>query len=507
MSASFRFLRGVSSAWISIIVVAATQIVQIRMARHQLPEAEFALFGVLSNLVAAFLIAEVGVRAAFARLLIEARHEGGEVYKRFWASAALVFKAQGAVITIITLACAPFIDTWFRIPEAQLPTVRSVFLLLGVTSALGYAFGHHSVSLLATQHFVLPNILTSIAGILGLVIFAIGMRAGCGLYSFPLSLAPHLIAACLAFPFITRRRNIAPTTSVANVAWNDIRRIFVLGFDLFWIALYNLILGHTLLLYGGMILSAAQIAILTVNLKLVQFALQVAQRLPGTAEPILAQMVTVQDLARFRAAWFLSAKSALGATLLGTGILYLWAGFAIHYWTSDADIMQHWALLLVCLLPFRYILHTVCVLGCTLFKAASRMRLHLVWELILYTVLAFPLGHKFGVGGLLAASLISLAGGSLVPGIRLIQQMGQFPPGSIPRAVLKTIVPTLTSLLVVVAWFPQPEQMTLAIRCAVTAGWTLLTALLLWFIALDSAERRALDAKLGAFRRKSPPAV
>ncbi len=134
------------------------------------------------------------------------------------------------------------------------------------------------------------------------------------------------------------------------------------------------------------------------------------------------------------------------------------------------------------------------------------MRLPLVWELILYTVLAFPLGHKFGVGGLLAASLISLAGGSLAPGVRLIQQMGKFPPGSIPRAVLKTIVPTLTSLLVVVASFPQPEQMTLAIRCAVTAGWTLLTALLLWFVALDSSERRALEAKFDASRRKSPPA-
>jgi Na+-driven multidrug efflux pump len=374
-------------------------------------------------------------------------------------------------------------------------------------SALGYAFGHHPVSLLATQHFVLPNIIASIVGILGLVIFAIGMNAGCGLYSFPLSLAPHLIAACFAFPMITRRKNIAPITSMADVTRTDISRIFVLGFDLFWIALYNLILGHTLLLYGGMILATPQLAILSVNLKLVQFALQVAQRLPGTAEPILAQMVTAQDFARFRAAWLLSAKTALGVTLVGTGILYLWAGFAVHYWTSDADIMRHWALLLVCLLPFRYILHTVCVLGCTLFKAANRMRFPLVWELILYTALSFPLGHKLGVGGLLAASMISLVGGSLVPGIRLIQKMGHFSPAVIPIAVLKTVLPTLTLLLFLGATFPQPEGVSFASRCAITAGWTLLAGLLLWFIALDSTERLAIEAKLGAFRRKRPPAL
>lgn len=498
MSEGSRFLRGVSSGWLSLVIIGATQVVQIRMARLQLPEAEFALFGVLSNLVASFLIAEIGVRAAFARLLIEARCKGGDVYRRFWASSALVFRAQGVMIAVITLVCAPFIDTWFRIPEAQLPTIRLVFLLLGGASALGYAFGHHPVSLLATQHFVLPNILTSIVGVIGFFVFAIGMRAGLGLYAFPLSLAPHLIAACFAFPFITRSRKIAPKVTMADVAWDDIRRIFVLGFDLFWVALYNLILGHTLLLYGGMILTTTQIAVLSVNLKLVQFALQIAQRIPGTAEPILAQMVTVQDITRFRSAWFLSAKCALGATLIGTGIMYLWAGFSIHYWTSDADVMQHWALLLVCLVPFRYILHTVCVLGCTLFKAANRMRFFLLWELIIYTVLAFPIGQKFGVEGLLSVSFISLFAGSFAPGVRLIQRMGNFPPLEIPIALTKTILPLLVLLVAVVASIPNPEQLALPMRSLVSGGWILSSILFLWFIALDPTERNSLAAKLAA---------
>lgn len=505
MSASVRFLRGVSSSWVSIVVVALTQVVQIRIARHHLPEAEFALFGVLSNLVAAFFIAEIGVRAAFSRLLIEARHEGGESYRRFWASAALVFRSQGALIACLTLACSPFIDNWFRIPESQLPEVRAVFLLLGGASAVGYAFGHHSVSLLATQHFVLPNILSSAAGILGLFAFAFAMKSGCGLYSFPLSLVPHLLVTCIVLPCVTRGRNIAPNATKADVSWSEIRRIFALGFDLFWVALYNLILGHTLLLYGGMILTTAQIAILAVNLKLVQFALQVAQRMPGTAEPILAQMVTVQDFTRFQPAWLLSAKGALGATLLGTGILYLWAGFAVKHWTSDADMMSHWSLLLICLLPFRYILHTVCALGCTLFKAANRMRIPLAWELLLYTALAFPLGHAFGVGGLLAASLISLAGGSLVPGIRLIQQMGHFPVATIPLAVFRSVVPMLILLLAIVAMFPHPEQLTLPGRSMLTGGWILVAALMLWFLGLDSVERRIIGGKFTAFRGSQSP--
>ena len=495
-------MRGVSSSWASIVIIAVTQIYQVRIARRELSEAEFALFGVLSNLIAAFLIAEVGVRASFSRLLLDARNEGGEAYRRFWASATMVFRVQGLAIGVLALACTPFLGGWFHVADTQLATARAVFLLLGGISALGYAFGHHSVSLLATQHFVVPNFVNILVGVAGFGAFVFGIRNGYGLYSYVFSVVPHLIAACVVFPHLTRRLKIAPAaTGMRDVSRVEIRRIFVLGFDLFWVALYNLILGHTLLLYGGFLLSAAQIAILTVNLKFVQFGLQVAQRIPGTAEPVLAQMVTVQDFARFRPSWLLAAKGALGCTILGTGILYLWAGFAVGHWTSPVDQMSHWPLLMVCLLPLRYIVHTVCVLACTLFKAANQLRFALAWELVLYTALAFPLGRAFGVGGLLAASIFSLLGGSLIPGLRLVQRMGQFPPGVVPRAIARTLLPGFALLFVVAGMVPHPESIALLQRCILTLGWAGAALGLVWFAGLDGAERTCIRGKIALFRR------
>ena len=501
MSASVRLMRGVSSGWASIVIIAVTQIYQVRIARRELSEAEFALFGVLSNLVAAFLIAEVGVRASFSRLLLDARNEGGEAYRRFWASAALVFRVQGLAIGLLALACTPFLGGWFQVAEPQLATARAVFLLLGGISALGYAFGHHSVSLLATQHFVVPNFVNILAGVAGFGAFFLGIRNGYGLYAYVFSVVPHLFAACVVFPLITKRLKIAPAAGLRDVSRGEIRRIFVLGFDLFWVALYNLILGHTLLLYGGFLLSAAEIAILTVNLKFVQFGLQVAQRIPGTAEPVLAQMVTVQDFARFRPSWLLAAKGALGCTILGTGILYLWAGFAVGHWTSPADQMSHWPLLMVCLLPLRYIVHTVCVLACTIFKAANQLRFALAWELVLYTALAFPLGRAFGVGGLLAANIFSLLGGSLIPGLRLVRRLGQFPPGVVPGAIARTLLPGFALLFVVAGLVPHPESIALLQRCILTLGWAGAAVGLVWFAGLDGAERVSIRGKIALFRR------
>lgn len=501
MSASVRFMRGVSSSWAAIVIIAVTQIYQVRIARQELSVAEFALFGILSNLIAAFLIAEVGVRASFSRLLLDARNKGGEAYRRFWASAAMVFRVQGLAIGLLALACTPFLGSWFNVADAHLATARAVFLLLGGISAFGYAFGHHSVSLLATQHFVVPNFVNILAGVAGFGAFVFGIRSGYGLYAYVFSVVPGLFTACVVFPLITKRLKIAPAAGLRDVSRGEIRRIFVLGFDLFWVALYNLVLGHTLLLYGGFLLTAAEIAILTVNLKFVQFALQIAQRIPGTAEPALAQMVTVQDFARFRPSWLLAAKGALGCTILGTGILYLWAGFAVGHWTSPADQMSHWPLLMVCLLPLRYITHTVCVLACTIFKAANQLRIALAWELMLYTALAFPLGRAFGVGGLLAASIFSLLGGSLIPGLRLVRRMGQFPPGVVPAAIARTLLPGFALLFVVAGLVPHPESTELLQRCILTLGWAGAALGLVWFVGLDGAERVSIRGKIALFRR------
>jgi O-antigen/teichoic acid export membrane protein len=333
------------------------------------------------------------------------------------------------------------------------------------------------------------------------VAFVFGIRSGYGLYSYVFSMVPGLFATCIVFPILTKRLKIAPSASRGNVSWLEIRRIFALGFDLFWVALYNLILGHTLLLYGGILLSASDIAILTVNLKFVQFGLQVAQRIPGTAEPVLAQMVTLQDFARFRPNWLLAAKVALGCTILGTGILYLWAGFAVGHWTSPADQMSQWPLLMVCLLPLRYITHTVCVLACTLFKAANELRFALAWELVLYTALAFPLGRAFGVGGLLAASMLSLLGGSLIPGLRLVRRLGQFPPGLVPRAIARTLLPGFVVLFVVAALVPHPESIELFQRYILTLSWTGAALGLIWFAGFDGSERAAIREKSALIRR------
>src|SRR4030095_11914828 len=157
MSAGRGFLRGVSSGWFMMMVTVGVQMVQVRLARGRLADAEFALSNVLSNLVTAFLVAEIGVRAAFSRLMLDAQVQGDAEYRRLWSTSRCVFVGQGAFIAMLGAACVPFVPGWFQTPPELIGTVRAVFGCLCGFTAMQYALGCHQVALFTAQRFVLAN--------------------------------------------------------------------------------------------------------------------------------------------------------------------------------------------------------------------------------------------------------------------------------------------------------------------------------------------------------------
>ncbi len=496
MSSGRRFAHGVSSSWLSLFIIAAIQIWQIRLARTHLPDSEFAMFGVLSSIVSTLLIAEVGVRSAFARLLIDARVSAESEYRQFWSSAVAVFAGQAILIALLCAACIPMISAWFPIPPELLGTARLILAAQGVVTVIGYAFGIHSIALLATQRFVFLNFSAIACAIAGFLLFWIGIKSGAGLWSYIFFGIPGTLFACVLLPLVTRRAGISRIFSIGNVSAPQVRRLFSLGFDLFFVSLYNLVLAHAMLIYAGALLPLAVVSIVTVNLKLVQLATQCLQKIPGTADPMLSQMIATGALARFRPSWLILAKTAMGLTLVGAGVAYLWAGYVISHWTSPADILSGWELLLISLLPLRYIVHIVCVLSTTMFKAINQLRGAMVAELLVYSALAFGLGGRWGLRGLLIANLLSLLFGSLIPGLRLIAKLGGYAPRDLFAAVCRILVPGLLIVFAIPLANSSPESLSLPARCGWTLAWLLAVGGCLWFVGFSHAERVQLLSRL-----------
>lgn len=496
MTSRTRFLRGVSTGWFSLGSIAVIQVWQIHLARTSLPNEEFALFGLISSVVATLLIAELGVRSAFARLLIDAmlRDEGS--YRRFWTSTTVVFAVQGLIILIAALACAPFISNWFQIPESARSIATTIFITQSAITALQYSFGHHGVALLATQRFVTLNLYTTLAWIAGASLFWCGIKAGVGLWSYILFAIPSIVCNCVVFPSITKRAGISRSLSLEAVSRSEIAEIFRLGFDLFFVALYNLAVGNALLLFSGLYLPLALVSVLTVNLKFVQMLTQCLQRIPGTADPILSQMIAAGELSRFRDAWSLVSKVAIGLTAICVGLTYLWAGFAITLWTSKRDVLHGTELLLLSLLPFRYMVQMIYVLSATMFKAANKLRFPMMSELLVYAAVAFIPGKNFGLAGILLANLSSLVFGSLVPGLLLMARLSGTSPQTMIISACRTVFPSVIAAVALARLLPSPEMVSFLERTIWSVGWFSAIGAFVWFCDLTNDQCSRVMAML-----------
>lgn len=500
MSSRSRLLSGVSTAWFSLGTLAILQISQVRLAREYLPNDEFAVFGLISSVIASLMIAEFGIRSAFARLLIDAMNHTESDYRRFWSSTVAVFVTQALIILVAALVCLPFLSVWFSIPPATVEIARRIFLAQAALTSLQYAFAHHSVALMATQRFAFLNLSATVASIIGAIMFWWSIGNGFGLWSYIILSGPGVLLACVVYPIASGKAGLSRRPSRADISGQEIRRIFSLGFDLFIVALYNLALVNASLLFAGAMLPLAIVSVLTVNLKFVQLLTQALQRIPGTADPILSKMIASNDLAGFRTSWTLVSKCTVGLSALCVGMTYLWAGTAVALWTSQADVLTGAELLLVALMPLRYTMQMVYVLSPTMFKAANRLRTAMLAELVVYCVMAFALGRSMGLKGILLANIVSLFAGSLVPGLLLMSRLSHGMPSAFMKAAFRTIIPGFAAATALALLVPRPELQTIPERTLWTAVWCLLIAIGFWFLNLSDEERNRIS---GAFTRRA----
>src|SRR5689334_7309926 len=107
------FLRGVSSGWVLLLIVALVQLAQVRIARDRFTPEEFVLFNVVASLASLFYVMELGIRSAFVRLLFDSEAAGEGALDRLWSSTKCFLAIQAAGMFILGVVCLPFLTEWF----------------------------------------------------------------------------------------------------------------------------------------------------------------------------------------------------------------------------------------------------------------------------------------------------------------------------------------------------------------------------------------------------------
>ena len=492
MSRSLGLIRAVTSSWLSLIVLVATQLVQVPVALAHLTGEEFGLYGVLSQFLATLMFADLGVSFAFGRLLIDGRAGGPDKYQEIWSSGLLLCLFQAGIVATVILGATPWVVPFFKVPTALAVEARAVFLALGAIQVVRYALNIYPLALFAGQRIATTNALQTISAVLQFASFIVAIRAGLRLWAYVISIGLSTAFLCVASIWVCRSAGLTSGWTFQRASRAQVWSIFRLGLDVFFSSSFNLFMANSLLLFAGFLFSLQTVAVFSVNLKLHQMLVQILQRAPGAAEPSLMELVSHNDLPRFRFGWGVIAKATLAATICGSGCFYLLAPTVVSWWAGPEMVMGTATVAWLALASLRLMLHYFLVGTLVMFKEIRRVRWVMLLEAAVYCGLAVILGKRFGLSGLLAAFVMSLLAGAIWRGSRELTRLAGMEPRFLAALTLRTCILPLTAFCTLVLLGLGKPGTGWGELSAQTLGWCLLNAACFFFVTLRSDERQHL---------------
>lgn len=500
-------LRAMASSWLLLSVQVGMQVAQVPIALHYLGKDGVGVFAIVTQLISVSMLAELGASYAFGRMLIEARAGDSAHYARVWSSGFAILTIQGAIIFAGMALIAPWIPGWFHVPAEFSHTVIWVFLASGLLMVGRYLLKIYDLALFAAQRLATTNLITTAANIAQFAVFVGSMMFGNGLWACVHGLAAMAIISSVGQIYVCRREGLALPLTLRHATREEMKTIFLLGLDVFVLTLFNIALSNTLVLFAGSLLSIAEVTRLAVNLKLQQFVLIFIQRFISATEPPLMDLVSRGQLDRFRFAWKISTQILLALTTIGGGFLYLWCEPTVNWWTRDHFPLSRAAYVWLGLLAVRFMAHNFLVCGLVMFKEIRLVRKWLLYELTGYIALSIGLGSSFGISGLIAAHVLSLLVGSLIPGQRHFARLAGFSLREMTGITLRALLLPLCTYLALVLIFDPATTTPLTSRIAATIAWAATTGLLLWLGILNASERIFLTNLLQTRWRKTTSAT
>ena len=494
------------SSWLLLAVQVGMQFAQIPLALHYLGKDGVGVFAIVTQLISVSMLAELGASFAFGRLLIEARAEGPARYARVWASGFAILFIQAAIIFAGMVLIAPWLPGWFHVPAEFSHTVIWVFLTSGLLMVGRYLLKIYDLALFAAQRLATVNLISTIANITQFAVFVGSMILGNGLWACVHGLAAMAVISSVGQIWICRQEGLALPLSLKAASRKEMKTIFFLGLDVFVLTLFNIALSNTLILFAGLLLPFAEVTRLAVNLKLQQFVIIFVQRFVSATEPPLMDLVSRGQLDRFRFAWKITTQLLLAITTIGGGFLYLWCEPAVNWWTHDHFPLTRAAYIWLGLLAVRFMAHYFLVCGLVMFKEIRLVRNWLLCELAGYIILSLGLGISFGISGLIAAHVLSLLVGSLLPGQRHLARLAGFSLREMTGITVRSLLLPLAAYLALVLIFNPASSTPLTTRITATATWSAATGVLLWLCILNASERGFLINLVHKRWRKTAPA-
>lgn len=403
------FIRSLGAGYFSIAVNIIYTAASVPLALHYLGKEQFGLWSLAQQIVGYLMLLDLGVTSAVSRFIADRKDDvdGGD-YGRLLLTGVIVFALQGVLIAFVGLAfsiSAPFL---FAVPAPLAGEFRNVLIL--ITSLAGLSVFSRSLGapLWAFQRMDFSYLMGSLTLVLGFASLWLGFCLGWGIYSFAVSGLPAALLCPVITFFFCKKNGFYPSTQKGwqLPSWPDIRKVFVFGKDAALMSLGSQMVNASQIMIISRFVGLDAAATFSVGTKLYSLGQQLVAKVIGTAAPALTELFVRGETSKFKSRFIdVVSLSTFLATLIGavliagnSALISAWTSKVIS-WPSEADILLGYFLVATSV--------TRCLAELFVFRGNLKSIRHIyLLEGLLSIALAIPSVMRFGLAGLLAATLL-----------------------------------------------------------------------------------------------------
>ncbi len=252
------YLQGVASSYISLAATVVYSLVSVPLALKFLSNAQYGLWGLLSQYVSYLWLVDAGMSPSVGRLLIERKdHRDDGSYGGLILTGCLVGLAQAAIVIVIGLILPESLSRLSKIPPDLNGAFCSLVRWQSVITAAMFATRVFRSVLYAHQRNDLINITLATSSIVGLATLWAALHWNGGILSILWANASALVLIALATVGACAGLGFLPARGAwGRPAWIDFKALFAYGKDILIVQV------------GGMLAMAAQPIIVSRNLGL-----------------------------------------------------------------------------------------------------------------------------------------------------------------------------------------------------------------------------------------------
>ena len=349
-------LKNVGSSWFSLGINIIIGFFLSPFILHKLGDAAFGIWVLIFSITGYYGIFDLGIRSSVIRYISKLTAvEDQEGLAKFFNTSLVTYTAIGVATTIVTLIGSCFVGSLFQIPPDFLHTARWLFLIVGLSVAIGFPLGIFAGILEGLQRFYLLNFTNVVSLVLRAILTVMALHRGYGL------LTVGLITVLLPLLSAVARAVLVFRILPIPIGWKYVSRsVFgemanYSGVTFVIQVAYKLRFKTDVVVIGKFLGSAA-ITQFSIGGRLVDYASEVVSSLAQIFLPMSSQSDAKGDLKQLRKIFIAGNRACALVIFPVTATLIILGKSVIEAWVGRRYVAGSYPVMMVLLLPTTLIL-------------------------------------------------------------------------------------------------------------------------------------------------------